>query len=245
MGGDTQSGEHDTLGENWLYGAVFRGFQKTAGPRCVLFIYRLDVVAALCAEGVRVDVTQMFSKGPRGLSVSPFFPGAMGPWGGMVSLTLGNSTKSGWGASPPLCILGFVPWGGGSRAAQPELPGETQPPAQPTLRAWPADALPPALQMGEKTTRRIQGPELSGARHPPPHPAPKHQPSAPFPGLSGGTASPRLPPRPCLGAASRALAAHGQSSSFITLCRPGPAVAVCNRGAGRERKFLKSGLGKN
>lgn len=42
--------EYDTLGELALRG-FFRGFQKTAGPRYILFIYRADVVAALCSEG--------------------------------------------------------------------------------------------------------------------------------------------------------------------------------------------------
>lgn len=70
--------------ENWLYGAFFRGFQKTAGPRYILFIYRPDVAAVLCAEGVGsaarvgVDMTQMFFKRCTwSLSVTPF-PGGMG-----------------------------------------------------------------------------------------------------------------------------------------------------------------------
>lgn len=221
--------EYDTLGELALRG-FFRGFQKTAGPRYILFIYRADVVAALCTEGSGsgVDMTQMFSEMHTGVSVSPLLPGWKGATGPDGIPDPGRQQRI-WECLSPV--------------AQLELPREPWPPAQPTLRAWPTDALPPAPQMGEKTTRCIQSPELSRAKPPPRHPALTHQPSVP---LSGGTVSPRLPRSPRtplgrgLGAASRALAAPGQSSSFIILCRPGPAVAVCNREAGRERKFLKS-----
>lgn len=192
--------------ENWLYGAFFRGFQKAAGPCYIIFIYRPDVMAALCTKGfgsVGVDMTRVLFKSARGLSVSPLFPDGMGLF--VQDGVPDPSSNTGPGNAPPHpCILrccGLWVFPGEQDLGLPPtaqlLPGETRPPAQPILRAQPTDALPPAPQMGEKTTHCIQGPELSGARPPPfSHPAPKHQPSVPLPGLSRGARSPRLPPIP-------------------------------------------------
>lgn len=73
VGGDTQSGEHDILGELALLGFFFPGrFQKASRPCCILFIYRPDVVAAQCIEGIGVGMTQMLFRGACGLLVSLF-----------------------------------------------------------------------------------------------------------------------------------------------------------------------------
>lgn len=172
-------------------------------------------------------MTQMFFKDARGLSVSPLFLDGEGPLGRMGSLTPDGSTGSG-NASPQL-----PSWSSsGSCGHQLSPPFErSRQMLSRLLRRW---------ARKQHAAFRVQS---SAGPNSPPHPALRHQPSVP---LSGGTASSRLPHSPRtplgrgLGAASRALAAPGQSSSFIILCRPGPAVAVCNREAGRERKFLKS-----
>lgn len=80
--------------------------------------------------------------------------------------------------------------------AQPELPGETWLPAQPTLRARPTDALPPAPQMGEKTTHCIQGPELSRARPPLPTLPRNTNPPCRSPASPGALQAPISPPCP-------------------------------------------------
>lgn len=159
--------------------------------------------------------------------MSPLLPGGKGPLGRMGSLTPGGSTGSG-NASPRL-----LSWSSpGSCGHQLGPPFERS-----------RQMLPRLLRRWARKQRAVLKVRSSAGPNPLPHPALRHRPSAP---LSGGATSPRLPRSPRiplgrgLGAASRALAAPGQSSSFIILCRPGPAVAVCNREAGRERKFLKS-----
>lgn len=246
--------------ENWLYGAFFRGFQKTAGPRYILFIYRPDVAAVLCAEGVGsaarvgVDMTQMFFKRCTwSLSVTPF-PGGMG------SPTLGRQ-HHGIGerfhpirasAAAAAAASEFSPRSGVSGC--PRLPSRSS-------RGRRSRRLSPPFERSRQMLSRLlcrwarkqrvafkdrssAGPESA--------PPPLLSPPCPKTPTLYATLRPlrrrREPPAPpasrrdvaCLGAASRALAAYGQSSSFIILCRPGPAVAVCNREAGRERKFLKS-----
>lgn len=248
--------------ENWLYGAFFRGFQKAAGPCYILFIYRPDVTAALCTEGsgsTGVDMTQMFFKSACGLSVSPLFPNGMGPFGQDGVPDPGSSTGS-ENASPHPCILRccrlWVFPGEQDLGLPPTaqlFPGETRPPAQPILRAQPTDAVPPAPQMGEKTTRCIQGPALSRARHPPFPTLPQNAnppclslASPEAPGAPGSPRAPRGRSLPFLGAASRALAAHGQSSSFIIPVPPRPCGCCLQQRSweGRE-KISQVGLGKN
>lgn len=249
--------------ENWLCGAFFRGFQKTAGPHYILFIYRPDVALALCTEGVgsaarvRVDVTQMLFKGACGLSASPLFPGGTGPSGrhrvpelcaaaadrGMLHPILAPFAAATSGFSRGSVVQGCprLP----SRSSRGRRSRRLSPPFERgrqmlsrLLRRWARKqraAFKDQSSAGPDPPLRLPILPQNTNTPPSPHPVP----------LSGGAASPQLPPASrrdtaCLGAASRASAAQGQSSSFITLCRPGPAVAVCNREAGRERKFLKS-----
>lgn len=249
--------------ENWLYGAFFRGFQKAAGPCYILFIYRPDVTAALCTKGfgsVRVDMTRVHFKSAHGLSVSPLFPDGMGPF--VQDGVPDPSSNIGPGNAPPHpCILrccGLWVFPGEQDLGLPPtaqlLPGETWSPAQPILRAQPTDALPPVPQMGEKTTHCIQGPELSRARPPPPFPTLPQNTNPPClslaspeaPGAPGSPRSLQGHSLPFLGAASRALAAHGQSSSFIIPVPPRPCSCCLQQRSweGRE-KISQVGLGKN
>lgn len=232
VGGNTQSG-NTIPWENWLHGA-FSGVSRRQQGLVIFYLFiglmwwLLHAPRAAGMPRVGVDMTQMlFKDAHHGLTVSPLFPDGKGPLGRMGSLTPGGSSGSG-NASPQL-----PSWSSpGSCGHQLSPPFErSRQMLSCLLRRW---------VRKQHSVFRVQS---SAGPNPPPHPVLKHQPSVP---LSRVTTSPWLPRSPCtplgrgLRAASRALAAPGQSSSFIILCRPGPAVAVCNREAGRERKFLKS-----
>lgn len=235
MGGNTQSG-NTIPWENWLHGA-FSGVSRRQQGLVIFYLFiglmwwLLYAPRAAGTPRAGVDVTQMLFKDPHGVSVSPLFPDGKGPLGRMGSLTRI------WECLTPGCPAGAPPGAAATSSAHPSSAAD---------RCSPACAADGRGNNTPHSNSAAQQGQTPCPETPTLH-APKHQPSVP---LSRGATSPQLPlftpPGHGLGAASRALAAPGQSSSFIILCRPGPAVAVCNREAGRERKFLKSrGLGKN
>lgn len=245
--------------ENWLYGAFFRGFQKTAGPRYILFIYRPDVAAALCTEGGGsaarggMDMTPMFFKGACALSVSPLFSDGTGPSGwdmfpdpgqqhrdrGTLHPTRASCAAAAFGFSPGSGIWDCPPLPGrsslGRRGRQLSPPFERgQQMLSRLLRRW------------ARKQRTAFNDRSSAGPTPPPSPPDPKTPTTPHPCRSPevpqAPGSPRIPAgtQPASERLPGPWLRTDRAAHLSTLCRPGPAVAVCNREAGRERKFLKS-----